>query len=87
MFRKAIVKNTLLLTAASLGLRSVSILFQSYLTRVIGAEGIGKLHLAMTAGAVAMTVGLSGARVAAMNLTARYFGRGDVPAMKQARSF
>lgn len=84
MFRKAIVKNTLLLTAASLGLRSVSILFQSYLTRVIGAEGIGKLQLAMTAGAVAMTVGLSGARVAAMNLTARYFGRGDLSAMKQA---
>ena len=78
------MRSTLLLTAANLSLRSVSLLFQVYLSGIIGAVGMGKMQLMLTAGGFAMTLGLSGIRVAAMNLTARYAGSGDYGAMKKA---
>ena len=65
-------------------MRSVSLLFQVYLSGIIGAVGMGKMQLVLTAGGFAMTLGLSGIRVAAMNLTARYAGSGDYGAMKKA---
>ncbi|MBQ7523451.1 MAG: oligosaccharide flippase family protein [Oscillospiraceae bacterium] len=78
------MRNTLLLTAAELALRSVSLIFHAYLSRTIGAVGMGKLQLVATATAFAMTFGLSGARVAAINLTAEQAGKGDLPGMKKS---
>lgn len=84
LHRQSILRSTILLTLANLALRSVSLLFQAYLANTIGPEGIGKMQLVLTVGGFAMTLGTSGVRVAAMNLTARHWGRGDVPSMKKA---
>ena len=42
---RQILKNTLLLTAAALLLRLLSMLFQAYLAGRIGAEGLGGVQL------------------------------------------
>ena len=70
----SILYQALLLTGVNLMLRGISMLFQVYLASAIGPEGIGLLQLVMTVGAFAMTVGLSGARVAAMYLCAEEHG-------------
>ncbi|MDD3165157.1 MAG: oligosaccharide flippase family protein, partial [Oscillospiraceae bacterium] len=67
--KRSILQSALLLTAAGMALRVVSMLFQIYLTAQIGAAGIGLLQLAMTVGALAITVGALGVRVAAMVLS------------------
>ena len=83
MTAKTVLHNTLLLTGANVALRSVSLLFQVYLADVIGAVGMGKMQLVMTAGGFAMTLGTAGVRVAAMNLTARRCGKEDLSGMKR----
>lgn len=67
-------------------MRSVSLIFHAHLSRMIGAVGMGKLQLIATATAFAMTFGLSGARVAAINLTAEQAGKGNLAGMKRAVS-
>lgn len=84
LHNRSILHNTLLLTLANLALRSVSLLFQVYLADVIGAAGMGKMQLILTAGGFAMTLGSSGVRVASMNLTAQEFGKGNLPGMRRA---
>jgi len=74
---QSILRNTVLLTLTNLALRSVSLLFQVYLAGAIGAVGMGKMQLVLTAGGFAMTLGISGSRVAAMNLTAEACGRNN----------
>lgn len=70
----SIFKSTLLLTAANLTMRGVSMLFQVYLTGQIGAAGIGLLQLIMTVHGFSITLGTSGLRVAAMYLSAEEYG-------------
>ena len=70
----SIFKSTLLLTAANLTMRGVSMLFQVYLTGEIGAAGIGLLQLIMTVHGFSITLGTSGLRVAAMYLSAEEYG-------------
>lgn len=82
--QRSILHNTVLLTLANLALRSVSLLFQVYLADVIGAAGMGKMQLVLTAGSFAMTLGSSGVRVASMNLTAQEWGKGNPSGMKKA---
>lgn len=84
MSRHSIARSTLTLTGANLAIRAASLLFQSYLAQTIGPAGLGKLQLALTAGGFAMTLGLSGARVAGMNLTASHQGKNDPAGMKKA---
>lgn len=73
-----------MLTLTNLSLRSVSLLFQVYLSRTIGAAGMGKMQLVLTVGGFAMTLGTSGVRVAAMNLTARERGLDHPAGVKKA---
>ena len=56
-------------------LRLVSTGFQVYLSRRIGAAGIGLLQLVMSVGGLAMVAGMAGIRTAAMYLTAEELGR------------
>lgn len=63
----------MLLTAASLALRAVSMVFQIYLSNVVGAAGIGLLQLTMSVGMLAMTAATLGVRVAAMYLSAEEY--------------
>ncbi|MFR4069159.1 MAG: hypothetical protein ACLT1T_09895 [Oscillospiraceae bacterium] len=58
---RQILKNTLLLTAAALLLRLLSMLFQAYLAGRIGAEGLGGVQLVLSVSAFAATLGLAGA--------------------------
>lgn len=72
----------MLLTLADILMRAITIYAQSYLSGGIGAEGMGKLQLIGTARALAMTFGLSGIRVAALNMTAEHAAKGDKIGMK-----
>lgn len=73
--RKPLFYSALLLTAVNLLLRMVGTVFQVYLSRKIGPEGIGLLQLTMSVGSLAMIAGIGGIRTAAMYLTAEELGR------------
>lgn len=67
--------SAMLLTAVNLLLRLVGTSFQVYLSRRIGAEGIGLLQLVLSVGSMAMVAGMAGIRTATMYLTAEECGR------------
>lgn len=82
----SILGGALLLTAANLLLRLVSIAFQVFVSDRIGAAGLGLLQLISTIGVFAMLVGTSGVRVAAMYLAAEEFGHRRLGGVRQAVS-
>ncbi len=67
--------SALLLTAVNLLLRLVSTSFQVYLSRRIGAVGIGLLQLVLSVGALTTTAGMAGIRTVTMYMTAGELGR------------
>ena len=82
--RHSILRGTLLLTAASLGLRGSGMCFQVYLSGRIGAAGVGLLQLIASVSLLASTVGSAGVRVAAMYLTAAEYGARRPGGMRKA---
>lgn len=72
--RSSIFHGILLLTGSGFFFRLVSMLFQGYLSRRVGAAGLGLLQLIGAVGVLAMTLGTSGVRVAAMYLCAEEYG-------------
>lgn len=74
---RLILKHTLLLTAASVLLRLMGMAFQVYLAARIGAGGVGMVQLVLSVVTFALTLGLAGARVAAMSLCASAHGAHD----------
>lgn len=84
MRKRSIFYNALLLTGVNLLLRGVSMVFQVYLSRRIGAAGVGLLQLVLTVETAAITFGLSGARVAAMYLCAEEYGRRRLDGVRSA---
>ena len=72
--RSSILGGTLLLTAANLLLRLISIGFNVFLADRIGAAGLGLLQLISSVGLFAVLVGTGGIRTAAMYLAAEEFG-------------
>ncbi|MDR1217836.1 MAG: oligosaccharide flippase family protein [Oscillospiraceae bacterium] len=78
MYRvRKMLLNTALLTAAAFLMRSVGMAFQVYLSKMIGAAGIGLYSLIMSVSALAATVALSGIRFTATRLVAMELGRGS----------
>lgn len=73
--KSPILFGAVLLTAANLLLRLVSIGFQIYLSGRIGAAGIGLLQLIFSVKELAATIGAAGIRACAMYLTAAELGR------------
>ena len=67
--------NALLLTAVNLLLRMVGTSFQVYISRQMGAAGVGLLQLTMSVGSLALVTGMAGVRTATMYLTAGALGR------------
>ena len=65
-----------MLTGVNLLLRFAGTSFQVFLSRRIGAAGIGLLQLTMSVGSLAMVAGMGGIRTATMYLTADQLGRG-----------
>lgn len=76
--------NTLLLTAASFLMQTVGIAFQTYLTRRIGAAGVGLFHLTMSVNAFAATVAITGVRFATMRIVSQEVGLHRGEGAKQA---
>lgn len=75
MKHNSIFGGALLLTAAALLMRLVSIAFNVFLAERIGADGLGLLQLISTVGVFAALVGASGVRVATLCLCAEEFGK------------
>jgi len=67
--------SAILLTMVNLLLRVVGTSFQVYLSRRIGAEGIGLLQLTLSVGSMALVAGTAGIRTATMYLTAEEIGK------------
>lgn len=68
--------SALMLTGVNLLLRVVGTSFHVYLSRHVGASGIGLLQLVMSVGNLALVAGIAGIRTATMYLTAGELGRG-----------
>ena len=73
---RPIFYSALMLTGVNLVLRFVGTSFQVYLSRRIGAAGIGLLQLTLSVGNLALVAGMGGIRTATMYLTAGELGRG-----------
>lgn len=76
--RNSIFYGAMLLTAGSLGLRLVQMVFQVYISGVMGAEGLGRMQLIMTVGNFGAVLASGGVRIAATCLAAEEAG-GDRP--------
>jgi stage V sporulation protein B len=75
---RPLLKNTLMLTAVSLLLRAVGLLFQSFISDSIGAAGVGLFSLAMSASSLAITFATSGIRYAVTRVVAEESAKGGV---------
>ena len=64
-----IIKNTLIITAVNLIMRSISVSFNAFLTNRIGSAGIGLFQLVMSVYSLAVTFSSAGIRLAATRLT------------------
>ena len=65
-----------MLTAVGLAMRSVGMVFNSYITKTVGAEGIGIYTLIMTVYAFAVTFATSGVNLTVTRLVASAIGEG-----------
>lgn len=72
--RKRFFYNGLMLTATALAVRSVSMMFNSYVTRSVGAEGVGLFTLIMTVYSFAITFATSGISLTITRLVAADVG-------------
>lgn len=71
----AMFYGAMMLTGANLLLRFVSMGFQVYLSRQIGADGIGLLQSIFSLAGLSFTLGSAGVRICAMYLSAEALGR------------
>lgn len=75
--RKSFFINGIMLTAVALAMRAVGIAFNSYVTRTVGAEGIGLYTLIMTVYSFAVTFATSGINLTVTRLVATAVGDGE----------
>jgi stage V sporulation protein B len=81
---KKMLLNTILLTATALVMRSVGMAFQVYLSKRIGAAGIGLFQLIMSVSMLAATFSISGSRFATTRLVSEELGKGNNDGVKAA---
>lgn len=74
---RAVLINLVFVTAASLGLRAIGVVFNIYLTGRIGSDGIGLFQLTASVYGMATTLATSGLRFAVTRLAAEETGRGN----------
>ncbi len=83
MPRRDLVRNTALLTASSLLMSALGMLFHAWLAGRLGPAGLGLWQLTLSAANLASTFAISGVRFAATRLVAEELGReeaGDIRA-------
>ncbi len=68
-FRTNLMKNTLIMTATNLIMRSVAVSFNAYLTSKIGSAGIGLFQLITTVYSLAVTFSCAGIKLASTRVT------------------
>ena len=73
--KKQFLKNGMLLAAVALLMRGVSMLFNAYIVRKVGAEGMGLMSLTMSVYAFAVTFATSGISLAVTRLVAAALGK------------
>lgn len=73
--RNSMFYGAMMLTAGSLGLRLVQMVFQVYISGVMGAAGLGRMQLIMTVGSFAAVIASGGVRIAATCLAAEEAGK------------
>ena len=71
---KRFVYNTALLTLTSVVMHFVGLAFQVYLSKEMGASGLGLLYLALSVSGFAATVAISGSRFAATRIVSEEMG-------------
>lgn len=76
MQEKRIMRDAVVLTAFSLVMRVGAILFSMYLTKAIGAQGVGLNQLTFSAFSFAVTVSTAGISVAVTKILTEEYGRG-----------
>ena len=81
---KQLLLHTSAMTATSLLMRTIALVFQVYVAGKIGAAGIGLFQLVMSVYTLATTVAVSGVRLAATRLISQQAGRGDDAAIRRA---
>ncbi len=64
-----LVKNTAMMTAVNLIMRSIAVSFNAYLTSKIGSAGMGLFQLVMTVYSLAVTLSCGGVRLAGTRVT------------------
>lgn len=74
--RKRFFINGILLTAVGIAVRSVSLLFNSFVSKSIGAEGMGLFSLIMTVYSFAVTFATSGISLTVTRLVSSAIGEG-----------
>ena len=72
--RKRFFYNGIMLTAVALAMRTVGMVFNSFITRTVGAEGIGLYTLIMTVYSFAITFATSGINLTVTRLVASDIG-------------
>ena len=72
---RTMLMNTILLTATAFFMRTVGMAFQVYLSKKIGAAGIGLFQLIMSVSMLSTTFALSGIRFATTRLVSEELGR------------
>lgn len=75
MSKKTFIKGAFILTLAGGITRILGFFFKIFLSRIIGAEGIGLYQLVMPICAICYAIGISGFEVAVSRLTAVYYSK------------
>lgn len=75
--KKQFFRSGAMLAAVALTMRGVSLLFNSFVTEKVGAEGMGLLSLTMSVYAFGVTFATSGISLAVTRLVAAALGRGE----------
>lgn len=76
--------NALLMTGASLCIRAVGVLFNRYLTHMLGAAGLGRFSLIMSVYGLAVTLASSGIHLAVTRVAAEEAGGGRYRGVRAA---
>ena len=88
---KVFFGNALILAGATLFMRTVSVVWSAYVSKRIGAEGMGLFSLIMSAYAFAVTLATSGINLAVMRLVSEELsygnGLGAVRAMRRCLAY
>ena len=76
MNRKRFFINGILSSAVGLGLRTIALIFAAYVSRTVGAEGVGLNTLIVSAYGFALTFATSGISLTVTRLVASHIGEG-----------